>query len=99
MERRADGTFRVTFRYIDGGQIKDQIETGSWSYKYPLYETCTLTVNGYPVDGTDGYYHDLYEVQSITKGKMVYKHFKTGQIFKCKRVADDFRFSSLDSSK
>jgi hypothetical protein len=92
MERHADGTFTVTFRaYRDGEAYRTQQESGRWAYSNGLYTTWTQFIGSTATDPTDRHFQDVYVVEAVRNGEMIYKHIATDRRFRIIRVANDFR--------
>jgi hypothetical protein len=92
MERRADGTFAVTFRAYRGVEAyRTQRERGRWAYSNGLYTTWTQFMGSTATDPTDRHFQDVYVVQGLRNGEMIYKHIATDRTFRAIRVAEDFR--------
>ncbi len=97
VERRPDGTMKVTFRLIDGkGNVNEQSEIALWGVSGPVYFSITRGwLDGpdfHPADPTQSIYYDAYEILELTDRTFRYRHFTTGSEYRIDRVAPDFEF-------
>lgn len=92
IERRADGTFTVTFRaYREGAAYRTQRERGRWAYSNGLYTTWTQFMGNTATDPTDRHFQDVYVVEGLRNGELAYRHIATDRRFRVIRVTDDFQ--------
>jgi hypothetical protein len=94
-EERPDGTFIINFRTYDKNRnFEEQTEIGIWGISGPIYFTIIkkLVIEGFevPVDPANPYYYDAYEVLTLTNQDFEYCEIATGNIFKAKRVSENF---------
>jgi hypothetical protein len=95
-ERRPDGSLRIHFRtYKKTGGYKEQIEVGLWGVSGPIYFTIINEAIAddkvITIDPTDAYFYDAYEIIKLTEQEFEYKAVTFSDIYKVKRVPDDFR--------
>jgi hypothetical protein len=78
--KRRNGTYDITFRFIDGGAIvREQTEFGRWGLSGPIYFTITERIGSptraFPTDLEDGVFYDAYEMIELTGEIMKYRDF------------------------
>jgi len=98
-ERTKNGQYKLTFRTYDKeGNYKEQIEVGEWGisgpYYFTMYRGQVKDKNFFPVDSSNPYNYDAYEILKITKSEFKYKHVEYGDIFTIKKVPLTFTFES-----
>jgi hypothetical protein len=94
-EKRADGSLKIHFRtYNKDGEYEEQFEVGLWGVSGPIYFTIirAVIVNAMvnPIDPTDPYFYDAYEIIKLTGQEFECREVTTGDTYKAKKVADDF---------
>lgn len=94
LERRADGTFTVTFRThwgTDRAMVERQV--GQWGISGPVYFTITTGwLDGDHVDPTDlgqPYYYDAYRIVDLSENEFEFESFTTDTRYVLHRVPDD----------
>ncbi len=75
------GRFDVHFRMCHGHDQADDIETGVWIYANGINDMVTLTANG-----GSAYRDDRYDTVKLDATHYVYRHERTGYVFKDVRV-------------
>ncbi|WP_440224820.1 hypothetical protein ACQQ2N_06170 [Dokdonella sp. MW10] len=86
MNRRADGTFSITFIPEDGPV---QREEGTWSQHGKSYTTVTTTIDGRPVDVQDPIFTDTYDTRWLDNDVMESHHKKANMVFKSRKMPCD----------
>lgn len=90
VERRADGSFLFkSFHERDCRIIPATIETGRWSMSNGIYTMITETVDGRSVDTADGYFQDVYLIESVSHAEVTVKSLTYGTRFVATRVGPD----------
>jgi len=89
VERRMDGTQRITFRtYLNDVRLDNEVTEGTWSYRDGVYYSTYLFVDGIKETIPQ---QNAYAVVTLNKSEMTYRSQKTGYIFTMKRVDPGFR--------
>jgi hypothetical protein len=93
LERRADGTFTVTFRThwgTDHAVVERQV--GQWGISGPVYFTITTGwLDGDHVDPTDlgqPYYYDAYRIVDLSEDEFEFESFTTDTHYVLHRVPE-----------
>lgn len=89
-ERRADGTYRVSFLFATPSGIKRHSEEGTWFFSNNLYATATNIINGESVDPSDRRLREVYKVLRLEDDCFKYSDIGSEAVFEVVRVSDDF---------
>lgn len=94
-ERMPGGFFAVEFRqYEECRLVREQKESGRWSFKDGLYSTVTTEINGKSVAFSDDYIVDSLEADVFR-----YHHREKGMSFVARRKPADFDWPACDPSR
>jgi len=89
VERRMDGTQRITFRtYLNNVRLDEEVTEGTWQYRDGVYYSTYLVVDGIKETIPR---QNSYAVVTLNKSEMTYRSQKTGYLFTMKRVDPGFR--------
>ena len=97
VERKRDGTYKINFRvYRETGELSESAEVGQWAVSGPVYLSMfrgrVRGNNIVPVDPSDPYNYDAYEILELNDEIFKYRHYELGATFTLKKVAEDFEF-------
>ena len=95
-ELKSDGTCELTFRtYNSKGAYQEQAESCFWGVSGKIHFTIIRDVivdnKLIPVDPTDPYYYDAYEILKLNDQEFEYKAVTTGDIYKSQKVSDNYQ--------
>jgi hypothetical protein len=95
-ERSPDGTYVITFRNLSPrGEIEVSQEYGIWGLSGNIYFTKMQGwIEGgrrHPNRGSNSYFDDAYVVKSLTPAEFIYVSVPTKEVFRAKKVSDDYR--------
>lgn len=97
-ERNPNGTYVITFRsYEKDGSYRESVEVGEWgisgSIYFTIFKARVIGAELYPVDPTDPYNRDAYNIVSLNKKRFEYISSDNGQHYVTEKVGQEF---SLD---
>ena len=97
VERASNGTYKITFRvYKKDGTFSESAEVGQWAVSGPVYMSMFRGhVDGNkiePVDPSDPYNYDAYEILVLNNSTFKYKSFEYDATFTLKKVGNNFGF-------
>ena len=93
--RKADGSLEVEFRrYEDCRLVLQQIERGGWTVEGSRYTAMIAEIDGKPVLRVEA-----YELQGQDGDIMRYRHLGSGQVFRARRVAEDFSWPACSGGQ
>ncbi len=80
--RSSDGKYRIEFSFYHNGMLVGKnTEEGLWSYSGCLYSIIVKKVDSKPV-----LYQEVYRLHEVTRSKMRYTNYRTGNTFTMKKV-------------
>lgn len=88
----ADGTYElVTYEELPCGLRVYSRESGRWGISNGLETLVTASVNGNPVDSSEPYFQDVYEIISVSRDARKYRSITHGIEFESRRVAAGYK--------
>lgn len=88
----ADGTYKlVTYEERPCGLMVFSEESGRWSISNGLETMVTASVNGKPVNSSESYFQDVYEIIKVSRNARKYRSITYGIELESRRVAKGYK--------